>query len=110
MKSLTPQNLKTLTFTGLFCLSVPLSISGLWILAFNSGVNQTERVEIFRSYFPGFMQGRFDLTILILAFCFLAFTSGLMGIKSPGKIWKSMNIFILVFSIVLAILNLFQLM
>ena len=63
-KTLTPLLLKILTFVGLLCLSIPLSIQILWIHVFNLGTNQAERDEIFHSYFPAFLHGKFSLIYL----------------------------------------------
>ena len=109
-KTLTPQLLKILTFVGLLCLSVPLSILGLWIYAFNLGDSQTNRIAIFNSYFPNFLHGRFDTTYLSVAFCILAIILSSISLKLSGKLWKVLNIIILVFSILLLLLNLFSMM
>ena len=110
MKSLTHRSLKILTFVGLFSLSSPLSIFGLWKHAFNLGDNQTDRVAIFKSYFPDFLNGRWDITYLSIAFCISAIILSSISLKLPGKLWKALNIIILVFSILLLSLNLFSMM
>ncbi|OFY09489.1 MAG: hypothetical protein A2X05_18950 [Bacteroidetes bacterium GWE2_41_25] len=106
---LTPPLLKLLTFLGVLCISIPISIQGLWIYAANSGTNQVERVASFHSYFPDFLHGRYAINYLSIAFCILAIIISTINLKSSGKIWKA-NIIILVFSILLLLLNLFQMM
>jgi len=106
---LTPPLLKLLTFLGLVCISIPISIQGLWIYAANSGTNQVERVATFHSYFPDFLHGRYAINYLSIAFCILAIIISTINLKSSGKIWKA-NMIILVFSILLLLLNLFQMM
>jgi len=110
MKSVTPQSLKILTFVGLFCVSIPFSILGLWIHAFNLGTTQIERVEIFNKYFPEFLNRRFDTALLSVAFCILTIILSIISLTLPGKLWKALNIIILVFSILLFLMNLFQMM
>ena len=110
MKTLTPKILKILTFTGLFCLSIPLSLCGLWIHAFNLGDNQPARVAIFNTYLPDFLHGRFDTTFLSIAFCVLAIILSSISLTLSGKLWKILNIIILVLSILLLLLNLFSMM
>jgi hypothetical protein len=110
MKQQTPRSPKILTIVGLICLFVPILILGLWIHAFNLGTTQIERVEIFTSYFPGFLQDIFAITFLSMAFCILTIILSSIALKLPGKLWKAMNIVILVFSLLLLLMNLFQMM
>ena len=110
MKTLTPRLLKILTFIGLFCIVIPISILGLWIHAFNSGDNQADRVSIFNAYFPEFMHGRYSTTLLSIAFCISAVILSIICLKSSKKLWKIINIAILVISSLLLLLNLFSMM
>lgn len=107
--TLTPRLLKLLTIVGLVCISIPISIQGLWIYAAHSGTNQVESVATFHSYFPDFLHGRYAVNYLNIAFCILAIIISTINLKSSGKIWKA-NMIILVFSILLLLLNLFQMM
>ena len=109
-KTLTPKLLKILTFTGLFCTAVTISIFSLWGYAFNSGNNQADRVAIFTSYFPSFLRGVNDITCLSIVFCITAITLSGIGLTISIKIWKWLNIFILVLSILMLLMNLFSLM
>ena len=106
---LTPRFMKMLTFMGLLCLSIPLSIMGLWIHAFNLGDSQANSVAIFNSYFPDFLHGRYAAAYLSIGFCILAIIISSINLKSSGKIWK-VNMIILVLSSLLLFLNLFQMM
>jgi hypothetical protein len=110
MKALTPHLLKILTLAGFFILSIPLSILGLWIHAFNLGNIQADRVAIFDRYFPDFLKGRWDTTILSIAFCILSIILSSISLTLSGKLWKILNIITLVFSILLLLLNLFSMM
>ncbi len=106
---LTPQFLKLLTFFGLVCVSIPISIQGLWIYAANSGSNQVESVTTFNSFFPDFLHGEYAINYLSIAFCILAIIISTINLKSSGLIWKA-NMIILVLSSLLLLLNLFQMM
>jgi hypothetical protein len=66
MKSLNHTKLKLLTFVSFICLLIPSSILGLWIYvcAQNVGTPQPEIVAIFKDYFPNFLHGRWDTTLL----------------------------------------------
>ncbi len=102
--------IKTLTFVSLIFLSIPLLIYGLWIQAFNLGKTQSERVSIFNNYFPDFLHGRWDTTYLGITFCILAIILSSICLKLPQKLWKALNIIILIFSSLLLLLNLFSMM
>jgi len=104
-----PRLLKIFTFIGFICFSISLSILGLWIHSFNIGKNQGDPVEIFRSYFPAFLQRGYNTSYLSLFLCILAIIFTSLGLKSNDILWK-VNMIILVLSSLLLLLNLFQLM
>ena len=108
-KFFTVKLLKFMTFIGLFCLSVPILIFGLWIYAWNTSVSQPEAVAIFNSYLPDFLAARYATAYLSLVFCLLAIILSSISMKLPGKFWK-FNMIILIFSVLLLLLNLFQMM
>jgi hypothetical protein len=107
--TLTPLLRKIFTLAGLVCISIPVSIQGLWIYAANSGTNQAKRVAAYHSYFPDFLQGQYALNYLSIAFCLLAIIISAINLKSSGIIEK-LNMIILVFGCLLLFLNLFQMM
>jgi hypothetical protein len=100
--------LKTFTFVSLFCLSIPLSIFGLWNHAISLGSTQADQVAIFHNYFPSYL--REHTTFLSICFCVLAIILSSFSMKLPGKLWQGLNIIILLFSSLLLLLNLFWLM
>lgn len=110
MKNLTQRLLKILTFLGLLCLSIPLLILGLWIHAFDLGASQTTRVAIFNNYFPDFLHGRYNTSYLSLIFCLLTIIFGSISLKLKGILWKTLNLFILIFGSLLLLLNLWGMM
>ena len=110
MKPMIPKLSKILTFIGLFCLLIPFSIVGLWVHAFNLGDNQTDRVNTFNTYFPDFLHGIYSTTLLSIAFCVAAIILSIICLKVSEKLWKILNIAILVISISLILLNLFSMM
>ena len=99
-----------LTIIGFLFMGIPLAIMILWIYSFNLGNTQAERVLIFNSYFPDFFQGRFSLENLSIVSCILAIILSSISMKFTGKLFKTLNIIILTFSILLLLLNLFQMM
>ncbi len=110
MKSLSQTQLKILTFVSLICLLIPLSIYGLWIYVIDLGTTQAERVAIFKDYFPSFLNGRWSTTLLSIAFCVSAIIFSSISLKLSGKLWKLLNIIILILSSLLLLLNLFSMM
>jgi len=64
-------NLRSLLLSVLF-LMVPVIILGLWIYVFetNSFASQVEKVKIYQSYFPVFMQSNFILSLIVLVSSF----------------------------------------
>jgi hypothetical protein len=95
---------------GLFCLFIPFSIIGLWMRAFNLGDNQADRVSIFNNFFPDFLRGKYSTTLLSIAFCIAAIFLSIICLKLSEKLWKFLNIAVLVISISLFLLNLFSMM
>jgi len=102
--------LKLLTFLGVLFISIPILIQGLWIYVFSLADNQTDAVAMYHSYLPEFLHGRHVTIYLSLAFCLLAIIFSIISLKLSGKLWKTLNTFILIFGGLLILLNLFQLM
>jgi hypothetical protein len=109
-KTLSPVRLKILSLVGILCLSIPLSIMGLWIYCCKLEETQNERVSIFNSYFPGFLQGQYDSAFLSIAFCILAGALSIICLKLSGKLWRILNILNLALCGLLLLLNLFSMM
>ena len=98
------------TLLSFICLLVPFSIYGLWIYVFNLGTTQTERVSIFKDYFPDFLTDRWGSTLLGITFCILAIIFSSISLKLSGIFWKALNILIIVVSSLMLFLNLFSIM
>lgn len=110
MKNRSQTKSKILTLISLICLIVPFSIYSLWIYAFNLGATQAERVSVFKDYFPDFLDGRWDITIISIIFCITAVILSSINLKHLKGIWKLINIVILILSSLLLFLNLFTIM
>ena len=110
MKSVNKTQYKILTLVSLICLLIPFSIYGLWIYVFDLGTTQVERVAVFKDYFPNFLNGRWSTTLLSIAFSISAIILSSISLKLSIKIWKSLNILILLLSSLLLLLNLFSMM
>jgi len=110
MKILNKIPFKILTLLSLICLLIPFSIYALWIYVFNLGTSQAERVAVFKSYFPDFLNGRWSTTLLSMGFLIAAIIFSSNNLKLTNKNWKILNIIILVISSLLLFLNLFSMM
>lgn len=101
---------KILTLVSLICLSIPFSIYSLWIYVIDLGTTQAERVSIFKDYFPDFLDGRWSTTIVSIIFSFSAVILSSINLKHLKRIWKIINVLILILSSILLFLNLFSMM
>jgi len=109
-KRLSPLHLKIFSVAGIIFILIPVSIFALWIYSANTETTQAVSVEIFNSYFPDFLQRRFNTTILSLTISALAIILAIIGLKLPGKIWQNINLLILIVGSLLIFLNLFSMM
>jgi len=102
--------LKLLTILGALLISIPFIIQGLWVYVFKLADNQTDRVVIFKSYFPEFMHGQNVTAYLSSVFCLIGIIFSSINLQVSAKLWKFINGIILVIGCMLLLLNLFQLM
>jgi hypothetical protein len=110
MKSLNKIPFKISTLVSLICLLIPFSIYALWIYVFDLGTTQSERVALFKNYFPDFLNGRWSTTILSIIFCVIAIIFSSNNLLLSKKNWKILNVIILIISSLLLFLNLFSMM
>lgn len=110
MKRLNEIPFKISILLSLICLLIPFSIYVLWIYVLDLGTTQAERVAIFKDYFPDFLNGRWDTTILSIFFCIIAIILSSNNVKSAKKLWKVLNRIILIVSSLLLFLNVFSMM
>jgi len=107
---LTPARLRVLSILGLICLSIPLTMFGLWQYAYNQADNQLERVAVFKGFFPSFLHERYDIANISLVSCLLAIILSSVSLKLKDTQWKTMNLVCLILASALFLLNLFQMM
>jgi len=110
MKSPNQSRLKVFTVVSLASLSIPLSSYILWIYVAELGTTQAECVAIYKTYFPDFLGGRWDTTLLSIVFCAVSITFGSMSLEHSQKVWKILNLTILIISSLLLALNVFSMM
>ena len=109
-KTLTQQKMRVYSLLGVFCVSIPISFIALWIHAANSAATHAESVALFKSYIPAFLHGRYSATLFNLVFCIAAIILSSVCLQTTAKLWKAINIIVLVSSILLLLLNIFQMM
>ena len=102
--------LKKYSVAGFLISLIPYLIYFLWLYAFETGENHTERVALFQGFFPKILQGRFIPTYLSIVLLFTAIFFNAKAINISGAFWKLFNIIVLVLCGLLLALNLFSLL
>jgi len=102
--------LKLLTGISFISILIPLLFWVLWIYCFNSKSNQADRVEMYNSYFPEFLNGRYTISLISLLLCFLGIILSAIYWRKKTLLLKSITLISLIAGILLMILSLFSLM
>ena len=110
MERLNQNKLKLQTVLGLLTFSIPLSIYALWIYTINTGSTHLENVALFKNYFPEFLQGRWNTTLISIFFCGLAIFFCRNTLKISNKYWKTVSVLIFFLSCLFLFLNVFSMM
>jgi hypothetical protein len=95
---------------GIILLLIPVSIYGLWIHASNQTEGYPDNVNLFHSYFPSFLQGRYTTTLLSLVLCLAAVVLNILNLSHPNRIWKTVSLIAVIVGGLLGFLNLFSMM
>ena len=61
--------LRLLTAVSFVFILVPILFYAVWIYCFNSQTNQADRVKMYNSYFPEFLNGRYTISLVSLLLC-----------------------------------------
>ena len=101
---------KIFTSLGSLFLLIPLFYQFLWIYIFGKLETHSERVEHFRSYLPSIIREPRIATQLFLAFCLMAIIFSLISFRQSSNLLKGVNILVLIVSLLLMLILLFQLM
>ena len=110
MKNVSPTQLKILSLASFIFMLISLSTYSLWIYVFSLRTTHIERVEVFRDFFSGYLDSRWGTTLLSIILCALAILLSGICFKLLKKLWRSLNIVILIISSLLLLLNLFSMM
>ena len=96
MTTINTRRRELLTYLALFCLLISLTITFLWIRAFNIGNTPLERIDIFLNYFP--FVGVDSITILDILCCVASIVLSSICLNQNRIGWRIFNISIIVVS------------
>ncbi len=104
-------NLRVLLLSLLFLIA-PVIIWGLWIYVFenNPDASQSEKVKIYLSYFPVFMQNIFSLALIVLGSSLIAIGFAAISIRKTFVNQKIISVTIIVAASLIVLLQLFSMM
>lgn len=69
MNNIIIQKGRVYTLISFVTILIPILLWGLWIHSYNSQSNQTDRLNMYLSYFPEFLAGRYTLSLISILFC-----------------------------------------
>lgn len=93
---LSPRYLKIWTLAGILCLLVPLSVILLWHHISGFEMPREAKVELFKSYFPGFLRGRWATSYMSGGFSILTIIFSGLGLGLDGIWWRILNLIVLI--------------
>jgi len=102
--------LRFLTGISFITILIPVLLFVLWSYCFNSQSNQADRVKMYNSYFPEFLNGRYTISLISLLLCFFGIILSSMYFHRRTSLLKFINIIVLVAGILMMMLSLFSLM
>ena len=89
---------------------LPVYFDALWLYACDHANGYPEDVELYKSYLPPLLRGRFTTIILSFILCTTAFTLNIGNLKSTNRVLKIVSWLIVIVSGILGFLNLFSMM
>jgi len=103
-------NKHSVTSIGVIIFLIPVLFFALWIHACNQTSGYPENVELYQSYFPSMLRGRFTTTVLSLVLCVIAIGLNVGNLNSSNKFLKIVSWFMVIVGGLLGFLNLFSMM
>lgn len=106
------QSSNRLAILGLLFFFVPVGIWGLWISTFSSNPRLTpeEKLNVFLSHFPAFLQSSDSISILVLVSAVASIIFSAVGRGKANDVFKVLTVFVIVVSSLIALLQLFTMM
>jgi len=102
--------LTLLTVLSFISVLIPILIWVLWSYCFNSQTNQADRVKMFESYFPEFLNGQFTISLISLLLCVLSIILSSIYLNRRTPLLKAISIILIVAGGLMTLLSLFSLM
>ena len=99
-----------LTVLSLISVLIPILIWVLWSYCFNSQTNQADRVKMFKSYFPEFLNGQFTISLISLLLCFLSIILSSIYLNRRTPLLKAISTVVIIAGGLMTLLSLFSLM
>ncbi|MCY7356164.1 MAG: hypothetical protein LH609_01600 [Rudanella sp.] len=103
-------NKRSVASIGVIFFLIPVLFFALWIHACNQTSGYPENVELYQSYLPSVLKGRFTTTVLSLVLCVLAIGLNMGSLNSSNKFLKTVSWFTVIAGGLLGFLNLFSIM
>ncbi|MFL5740683.1 MAG: hypothetical protein ACJ75B_10730 [Flavisolibacter sp.] len=95
---------------GAIIFLIPLFFFILWIYAFNHAQGYPDDVNLYQSYLPAFLKGRFTTTILSFVLCVIAAGLNLRNLKNSNRLLRGISWLVVIAAGLLGFLNLFSMM
>jgi hypothetical protein len=95
---------------GAILFSVPVLLFILWIHTCNQTSGYPENVNLYQSYLPSLLKGRFTTTMLSLILCVVAVGLNAKNLSNANKFLKIVSWFVVIAGGLLGFLNLFSMM
>ncbi len=110
MNKLSSSQLKAFSLAGVLCGLIPIVIFALWIHANSMTDGYPDNVDLFHTYFPTWLQGRWSTTYLSLVCCVLCLTACGVGLQLKNRGWRLANRIFIIIAAILMCLNLWSMM
>lgn len=107
---MTQSDRRTGALVGLVLFMIPLGLFLLWNHAFNETKGYPDNVNLYNSYFPGFLRGRFTTTILSFVLCVVAVILNSRNLNNPNRWLRAISWLVVAGGSLLGLLNLFSMM
>ena len=101
---------KILLISGTVFYIIPLFLILLWIYAFNVTKGYPENEQLYRSFLPPMLQGRYSATFLSIIFILIANVINIINLKNLNRSWKIIFRIMIITGFILFILNVFSIM
>ena len=95
---------------GVVFISIPVTMFILWAYANSHAHGYPKNVELYNSYLPGFLRGRFTSIEVSLCCSIIAIFLSVFNLDNPNIWLRTISVLMLAIGILLAGLNLFGLM